>query len=652
MLRQYTNVVPDDVIPTLKDYVTEKAAIARTAGRVGVVWPQLTVVFCRIRESLITEHSMLRFRYRATDTEQLFPDDNLHEREHLLFVRYMPNFSELTIYGDLTFQRFQSFKELGFITLGDLNTEDDCLSYPIDELEKQYLNDTRALECYFQPITDEHPNDKFSDRFSIEEKAEHISKAFSDVVGLGQSKERSAAMTGEKLVNELMNDLLKNKYQDVQYYYGLVLSAMHRDFSSVFVQMHKARLGLLIDLFFPTELKRMTFVKKWFPGVIMVSAPQARTQFYGLPTQCQFAVDEASKRDALTLDAMHRDTKPQYPYPGIAFTLPWELAHFAVDYPSVRHGQVVLSHYEILPALENRVEQLMLQQISYLQRKFHLCYAERYWNPVNSEMVLFNDGGGYLEVRDKLFRSLTDIDTEDEINNGMIPFEDMLMKMGRNIIIDVALPFLAGLSNLLSIEYFFSVWPPRKGLEIGNGEQFYLDNPDIAELHAEAVPETHAELAEFEYWPPCMRALVAQCHGNNHLKYPKRIRMVGQLRKFQYSPEQGEHLWTTIFSETDIYAAHGNQFLTSKQGKIVVEDYAKRKMDRIGVSCQAWIANGLCPLGKSGPGQDIEDIQIRCTGSFNERHTENNFPGTVQSPSDYFRMARKSLPRKVVVMVE
>ena len=649
MLVQFTDIIADSVISTLKAYVLEKATIARAAGLVAVQWPQLTIVFCRIRDAVITDHSMLVFRNKQTDSETMIPEENFPFREHLLFIRYIPNFRELTIYGDLTFSRFQSYRELGFITIGDLNSVDTHLCYPIDALEMQYLDDSRSLECYFQTLTAVHPNDMFSKRLTIEAKAEQISKVFGDVVGLGQSKARDAAMTGEKLFNELMNDLLKNKNQDAQYYYGLVLSAMHRDFSTVFVQMHKARLGLLLDLFFPTELKRMMFVRKWFPGVIRVSAPHSRSQYYGLPSQCQFAVDDSSKRDSLALDSMHQATKPLYPYPGVAFSLPWDLAHYAVDFPSMNQGRVVLSHYEILPALENHVEQLMLRQIGYLQRHFQLCYAERYWNPINSEMMLFD--GDYDALRTKLILTLTK-DTEDEIIAGLLPFEDMITDVYRNPILEVMLPLLAGLTNLLSIEYFFAVWPPRKGLEVGNREQFYLDNPDIAELHGETVPETLDELAVFEYWPPCMKAMVSQCRGANHLKYPQRVRMVGQLRKFQYSEEQGKHLWATIFSETDIYAAHGHQFLTSKQGKIVGEDYAQGKMERIGTSCQAWIANGLCPLGSSGPGQDIEDIQLRCTGSFNATHTENNFPGVVQSPSDYFRMARKTLRQPVVITVE
>lgn len=649
MFRQYTDTDSNAVLPTLQKYVIEKATIASTAGLVGVQWPHLTIIFCSIREAAVTPHSMLRFRHGLTDTQQLLPEEGVCFREHLLFVNYSFNYRELTVYGDVPFSHFQQFRELGYITVADLNPKGTCLSYPIDDLEKQFLADSRSLECYFQPLTDEHPNSKFSDRLTIEEKAEEFSTVFTEVVGLAQSKARDAAMTAPVLFKELMFKLLQNKNQDVQYYYGLVLSAMHRDFCAEFVQVQRARIALLLEFFFQTELKRTRLVKTWFSDVIQMSAPSSRAQFYGLPPECQFTITDAARKASLSLEIVFKQTSPPIPHPGMAFSVPWELAHFALEYPSAQNGRIILSHYDIIPVLENHIEQVALRQISYLQRKFHLCYAERYWNPVNSDMRLL--GTGYWETILKLSRILTK-DTDDEIKNGLIPFEDMPLDMDRNPITEIALPLLAGLSNLLSVEYFFPVWPPRKGLEMGNREQFYLDNPDIAELHSEAVPETRAELEEYEYWPPCMKAMVRSCKGPQHLKYHHRLRMVAQLRKFQYSPEQGAELWTTIFSETDIYSAHGNQFLNSKQGKIVVEDYARGKFERIGVSCQAWIANGFCPLGKTGAAQDIEDLQIRCTGSFNDAHPENPFPGNVQSPSDYFRMARKTLPRTVAVVVE
>jgi hypothetical protein len=302
----------------------------------------------------------------------------------------------------------------------------------------------------------------------------------------------------------------------------------------------------------------------------------------------------------------------------------------------------MLSHYDIGAVLENHVEQQILYGVGYLQRKFSLCFAERYWAPINSEMCMF--GENYSDASDHLIWALTK-DTDDEINAALEPFFRLLIRSGPNLILEAALPFLAGLTNLLSVDYFFPVWPFQRGLQGGNSEEFYKDNPDVAELHSEPVPETRDELMNYEYWPPCMRAMVSQCKGAQHLKYHQRVRMAAQVRKFQYSPEQGAQLWTTIFSETDVYAAHGNLFLASKQGKIVVEDYARGKVTNIGASCEAWIANGFCPLGKTGIAKDIEDIKVKCTDGFNNVHPRNHFLGVVQSPSDYFRMARKVLPR-------
>jgi hypothetical protein len=648
MFIQYSDVDPDAVIPTLQQYVSEKAAIARTAGLIGVQWPQLTILFCKINEEEATPHSMLRFRHRSTDPVQLLPVEIFPFREHLLFVHYNSNFHELTIYGDTPFLHFQQVREMGFITLADLNLKGACLSYPIDDMEKLYLGHARALQNYFQPLTAIHPNLAFED-LSIELRTEQISKIFTDVVGLAQGRAQDAPMTGESLLKLLISDLVQNEHQDIQYYYGLLLSAMHREFCAEFIRMEKARLGLLVELFFPTELRRASLIRKWFSDVVQLSIPTTARQFYNLPPECQFSATKEDLVDTQVLESMHVEAKRNTPYPGVAFTVPWDLAPFATEFPSLQRGRLILSHYDIGPALENYVERIMLQQVSYLQRQFRLCFAERYWNPINSEMRML--GTDYSDASDNLIRSLTE-DTDDEINDGLESLCRLMIMKDPNLILDVALPFLAGLSNLLSVEYYFFVWPPRKGLQAGNREQFYEDNPEIAELHSERVPETREELAVYEYWPPCMREMVERCEGAQHLKYDYRVRMAAQLRKFQYSVEQGTELWTTIFSDTAVYAAHGNQFLTSKQGKIIVEDYARGKIDNIGVGCHAWIAKGFCPLGKSAIVKDIEDIQVRCTDSFNNAHPHNHFPGIVQSPSDYFRMARKTLPRSVPVPLD
>jgi DNA primase large subunit len=151
----------------------------------------------------------------------------------------------------------------------------------------------------------------------------------------------------------------------------------------------------------------------------------------------------------------------------------------------------------------------------------------------------------------------------------------------------------------------------------------------------EPLPRSYSELLRYaqERWPPCAARIVASCEGKNHLKYEMRLKMAALIRKFGHSEAAGYHLWTVLFSETEVAQQAKVPFLETEQGQVIRNDYHYNRTEKLGIGCESMRAVNLCPYATS-PLVDIEECQQHCTAELS-RKTSFPLKYPLHSPVEY-----------------
>jgi len=128
--------------------------------------------------------------------------------------------------------------------------------------------------------------------------------------------------------------------------------------------------------------------------------------------------------------------------------------------------------------------------------------------------------------------------------------------------------------------------------------------------------DTAAQIGEHieTYWAPCMIMMVRNSHGSSHLKYLNRLKLSGYIYALGYTEWAAQCIWYYVFRNTNIIMKNNldlNQFLTTKQGQVIVYEYKSNNPEkRIGLGCMNMASNDLCPF-TSDKIADIEDLVVR-----------------------------------------
>lgn len=629
-------------------------------GFAQVQWRQLSIIFCTTSNVPPTRDSLLFF---GSKQETLIrPDFPL--REHLLFVTYNNATEMLYFLGDLSFNAYQNYLDLGFISVCELKREANLL---YDEYlpEEQFIGDARLFSNFYKPHF-ANPEQSWLD-VPMHKQVCVLYRVFSDVVfGIPREKPNTSKKDENKkdplFYEIIMQRLLCQKRRPLAFYCGCLLSALHANFYGEFVKHEQARLFVLLDLMFYSESKRLHFIQNWFGSAVQICAPRSQLQFYNPPAG--FAIAESAS-DLGALYARHNLRYPHSPYPGLYFRAPLINAPKLIDDPDlpVRNGTVSFTHYELMAFLDPMVERAIQVQVDFFhKRNPEYSWLSRHVAPI---LTQYQMGRAPLHVVENLFRKANPkMDEATEIvpilNVMRLRLKDWLNKVPS--LLDDALRLLTGLDNAFNVVDRFTVWPSSRATADMSGE-FYRRNPELQELHKEPPPATYQDLLEYaeRCWPPCMQKLIANRTGGNHMHHEHRLAMSAQLRRFGYSEKQGTDYWHLLFQETDIYQQAGqHNFLESQQGLVIVYDYKRDRQQNTGVSCRNWIGKGFCPF------VDIEDIkrgcdckekngpqfqcdcketgcQSLCKVKFAMQNPNHTLAFGVKSPRDYFFQARASL---------
>jgi hypothetical protein len=643
----------------LVDFVQHKHLVQKLEyGFAQVQWRQLSIIFCTTSNFPPNTDSLLFFgSHQETFIKADFP-----LREHLLFVTYVNATETLYFLGDLSFNAYQEFLDLGFISVGDLRREDSLL-YNEYAPEEQFIGHARQFSNFYIPHF-ANPDQAYRD-IPVNKQIKVLQGMFDDVVhGIPRKKPRLKEKEGKKdpLFYEIIMDrLLCQKHRPLAFYCACLLSALQTNFYTEYIKHEQARLYILLELLFFTEAKRVFFVQQWLSPLVQVCAPRCESQFYNRPSGFDIT---APNSDLKALQARHALRYPNRPYPGLYFTAPLIDAPNLIGEPDlpVHNGIVSFTHYELMAFLNPMVERAIQTQVDFFQKQdnnYHML--TRYVAPFLSRYQL---GQTPLHVmEDQLRKANPKLNEENEIQPILNVVRSKLPDWLNRVpsLLDAALRLIVGLDNSFNIQDRYVAWSRSRATADLSG-QFYDRNPELKELHQEIPPATYQDLLEYakRCWPPCMQKLAADRVGENHMRHEQRIAMSAQLRRFGYSEKQGTDYWHLLFQETDLYQQSGeHNFLESQQGLVIVYDYKRDKQQNIGVSCRNWMGKKLCPFveiedigscdckQKNGPQFQCDCKETACQSICKTNFAMQN-PGHalaygVKSPRDYFFQARASL---------
>jgi len=640
-IEHFSNVAPADVLSVLERWVAGQAQ-AVGSKHIAVRWPQLSIVFCSRKNPLPPQPTdILYFHDRRTDSMQTLPlAEEFHCREHILFVEYELQFRELLIYGDLSCADYTALLEFGFVTLADVQQQPPRLCYRLSTLEQESLSALRTLLPYYEPAAAQaHPLDNICHLYSLGELADHFDSVISDVAGLSAwSNQKLANAAPDALAKQLFERLLLN-HTDAPFRFrcGLLLSALHPRFAAEFVVYEQTLLRLRLELCYSSELQRSAYVRRWFPALLREIRPlRVAHQFYGLPEEARrpYPPDDervyaelAQQRDCLAPDGAAA------PYPSTVFVVPLE--HATNLLAGARSGTVELCHYALAECCASYVGDFVRAQVVYLQRAFGFAFARSLWT-----RLILRHTHYQLTEADSQRLLLEELNTVKDTEALEHMLESVKASTRFGVFSRYLLPTVASFDGYYGQRYYepFQAWPdPAHGRLPPKIRQQDVD-AGVDSL----LPQNYDELLQYahERWPPCMQSLV-EISAKTHLRHGQRVAMSALLRCFEYSTEEGEHLWSVLFSQTEVYARSGGTaeaFLQSDQGQVIVTDYKTNKQDRLGVSCQSLCRRGLCPMKEmaNGAPTELEDCWRRCTAQ-----APVKLPFPVSSPKNYYTQNRR-----------
>lgn len=621
-------------------------------GFAQVFWPQLSIVFCRIRERPIMQESLLYFGGGVPGTpDGLFIPEQFPLREHLLFVTYAADIEMLYVLGDLSLRKYQSFLDAGYIAVGELNIELGLLydAYPPEE---QFVQDARQFVNFYQPLFSD-PEQAFSEVPSHKRLASM--QGIFDLVVYGMP----LAHPRRSLYETIMLRLLCEKRRPLSFYYGCLLSSLNKNFHTAYVKHEQARLHSLLGLFFTNESKRRAFVHNWFYPAVQVVEPAHPNQFFNPPVGLQLPSD---KSELAQLQARHAARYPNLPMPGLYFRVEASAAPSLLSDMTLPNtaGRISFTHYELDSLIDPMVARAVQCQVDYFRRECEHHMLERY---VIAMLEEYMHGSKPVHMVENGLRRLNPKLEEAELSPILNRFRSLLpgILQGKQPVLGWASKFIGGIEGIWNQDLRVQAWPvTRLNYEQAIGP-FYEMHPELKSLHEEAVPADYQALLEYaeRLWPPCMQRLAAGRTGDKHLRHVERVAVAAQLRRFGYTEKQGLEYWRLLFSETDVYKDTGeHNFLDSAHGQVIVLDYRRDKQVNIGVSCQNWIDRGFCPMvdiedtagktceckEKNGPQFKCKCREVGCRTACRAKYSVQNegrkLRFEVESPRHYFMLAR------------
>lgn len=653
--------LPQDLEGELITYVQQRRVLnSLEYGFAQVQWRQLSIIFCRLNEFAPTPDSLLFFG----GSRGLFIPETFPLREHLLFVYYDTPSRMLHFLGDMSLARYHSFFELGFISISDLSRQTNLL-YDAFPPEEQFVQDARQFVNFYQPHFTT-PDQGFKN-VPLTKRLKVLQCIFDDVVhGIPRRIEPDPTDEKEEVAERelslyeiIMRRFLCQKQRPMAFYYGCLLSSLNRNFHTEFVIHEQSRLYVLLELFFNTEIKRITFAQNWLRSSVEIVAPVLGNQYFDPPPEF-IVLSRPSDLDLLQV--RHKLRYPNQAQPGVYFRGPLINAPSLIEDPTlpVSNGVVSFTHYEMIEFLNPMVERMIQIQVDYFRQHCTHFMLERFVIPMLmhykfSRMPVYYIENEFREANPKL--------EEGEVTSIIQRFNSELPGfIGPVEVLNTAINFVASLDNIVSVQDRFTVWP-RSRASIDMGEAYYAQHPELKALHQELPPPSYQDLLDYaaRCWPPCMQKLAANRTGGNHMRHEERIAMSAQLRRFGYSEKQGLEYWHLLFRDTDLYREFGeHNFLDSQQGLVIVYDYKRDRQVNTGVSCRNWIGKKFCPfvdieeLSRSCTCKETNGPQFQCTckelgcqtmckAKFSTLNPGHMLPYQVKSPRDYFFQARDSL---------
>jgi len=608
------NVSSQQLEPMLKAWLREQTS------RRPVHWHQLSVVFCKIKESKPASTSMIMHEHRDKDIAGLAPE--WRPRAQLLFVNYDDRLQQVSIYGSLSLEKYMRFvADFGFMTLGDLKT--------VPELDGQdeMIAEKREMKPYYTLDAAETGGEEF---------ALATNWICTQILGLQQKTQDE-----EQNLDAELRALLRNDANNALGFSGATfIAACHARFRKAFVERELRLLRYRLEICYVNEQERAFFVDRWFPGLLAVQLNHFG-QFVGHEEPEFFvrvireAENPTSARKQYEVmqgcfDMLH----PGEPQVSFYFTgqVQYLPEAFAMGLP-VHRGNVCFSFREIPLYLENYLRHDLNERVRSLKLRHNTELAVPVWSNVerrrdkfrisdaNKVAAKYSPGNTDIVMRALLERKLLTETSED----------------ARFFVEEFAIPFIQQLDGNCG---GFECEPLLPEPEYEQSAHSAVNLP------AEHVmPTSHEALVEYavRHWPPCMQRLVEGCVGSNHLQYDARLKMAAMLRRCGYTEPQGSHLWRLLFSRTNVYAqaeSQGKDFLSSEQGLVITYDYQQNKQSSLGVSCKSLIAGDYCPVSNKLRTPDIEECQRGCLAEFNVVHSASlQYP--VRSPQNYFQLSIK-----------
>lgn len=587
-------VEPERVISTLFEYVSKFKA---PPGLIPIRWAQFSIVFCTA--SGISPDTMLSFgqrNYCLSETEDF--------REYLLFVSHSER--TLRICGAIARSRLASIFEMGFITIGDLSLDLVCTSDSFDQL---FLNQIKALPSYYLEVPDTvRPSDCFNP-FQMEQifYEEWISIMGADAHG----RNPLAQLSIEQLTESFYKTVICQPFKEL-YKAGLFLAAMNVNLKRAFIAKEVALLKLRLYECYQTERRRMAFVSKFFPKFFKLKELAVAAQYVNRPASIPLSTSTRVESKYTELRNYVSFVYKSAPAPGVAFVVPARYCSAKlVGCLGTTKGKVWLPYQEIVECCAVRLEEILIDQIAQLQRRFSLGLARKYFY----QCTFFKNYKTQQLYIKQLHTTLSKIEPD---------IASLVVHQTERICQDVpfcnyALRLVRDLDGYYDGDAFHPdvQWPARTTHWEG-------------EIESEKIPVLRSELLSYakQFWPPCMQDMI---HQATAMRYTQRLAFSGLLRTFGYSLSQAESLWVLIFEAWDSTAQTDTEaFLASNRGSVVRSDYNKGKLHDIGVSCQYLATAGMCHFKEI----DIEDCQKQCGSQL-------RFP--VSSPTNYFTQIRKQI---------
>jgi len=473
-----------------------------------------------------------------------------------------------------------------------------------------------------------------------------LDEIYTTVTGLA-TQSRTTTLVGSlsptQLADQLYTRLLEDMYSPLRrFQLSLFLSALNPAFCQHFIAYEQTLLTLRFQFCYRSEHQRVVFAHQWFPGVLRTHELSVATQFYNLPLELAPEERNDTSEDTRAYARLCERHQLQQraatlPFPSVVFNCALQSAGPLQLVPGLecRAGRLRFSHYELEEVLHTQLAQFVRLQVISMQRKFKLYYARQLW----TRLYLPRSGMGWTRATAlQEFRHthrLQPASLAEQVISTASAQCDRWPLMQRYV-----LPMLGALDGNYGENELHSEqqWPTR--------EMRGQATNDAGTYSLGVLPTSSDELVQYaaQHFPECMYAMVLQSASGQHLKYHQRIGMSALLRHFGYSEQQGIEMWSLLFARTDVGARQ--DFLTSKQGRVIIDDYKNNKQTQLGVSCRSLVQHNLCTVRQEHPTvEDIEDLQRRCTACYGTRPENAGrllaFP--IRSPRNYLNLARRSI---------